>query len=341
MADLLQVNRPELKPIEFLRQSDFDTTSDQRLNEALRAAEAHRRIRANLHQILQPGVSLFEIINSVEESTRTLLKGERNNGIGFPCGVSLNNCAAHFSLNPGSKDIVLRESDVLKIDFGAHVNGRIMDSAFTVCFDPKYEELLKATKAATERGLAVIGIDMAVSEIGREISEVFRSFEIELDGKVVPIRPVANLNGHSIEQFRIHGGLSIPPVNNGDTARITSGFCAIETFATTGRGHVEERGDCSHFMLSHSVNSNKIYTAKSEEVLGTIKREVGTLPFSPKHIDFYTKDSLTSIKLLSLRKFLDPYPPLYDSDRSVVAQFEHTVYLTESGKTVLTRGDDY
>lgn len=341
MPELLQINKPELKPIEFLRQSDFNTTSDQRLNEALRAAEAHRRIRAKLYQIIQPGVSLFKIIETVEESTRTLLEGERNNGIGFPCGVSLNNCAAHFSLNPGNKDIILQESDLLKIDFGAHVNGRIMDSAFTVCFDPKYEELLKATKAATERGLAVIGIDMAVTEIGREINEVFRSFEIELDRKIIPIRPIANLNGHSIEQFKVHGGISIPPVNNGDMSRIKAGFCAVETFATTGRGHVDEKGDCSHFMLNSSFNNNKIYNARNAEVLEIIKKEIGILPFSPRHIDFYTKDSLTSIKLLSLRKFLDPYPPLYDVDRSMVAQFEHTVYLMENGKTILTRGDDY
>lgn len=340
-VSMLEVNRQAAQPIEYLPQSDFNTTADQVLNEALRAAEAHRRIRYNLHQILQPGVSLLEIIDSVERNTRILLKGERNNGIGFPCGVSLNNCAAHFTLNPGNKDILLKETDILKIDFGAHVNGRIMDSAFTVCFDPKYENLLKATKAATERGLKVIGVDMPVCEVGREINEVFKSYEIELNGNTIPIRPVANLNGHAIEQFRIHGCFSVPPSNNGDTTRVTEGFCAIETFATTGRAVVHEHGECSHFMLASGSTGNKIYNAKNEAVLNVIKKEMGTLPFSPKHVEYYAKDSMTSVKLLSLRKFLDPYPPLYDVDGSMVAQFEHTVYLTENGKTVLTRGDDY
>lgn len=342
MAELIQLNTPEILKIEYLEPAQFNVTADQVYNEGLRAAEAHRRIRYKLHEILKPGVSLFDIINSVEENTRILLNGEKNNGIGFPCGVSLNNCAAHFSLNPNDKDIILKDTDVLKIDFGAHANGRIMDSAFTVCFDPKYEELLKATKAATERGLEVIGIDMPVCEIGREINEVFKSFEIELNGRMVPIKPIANLNGHSIEQFKIHGGLSIPQTNNGDYSRITEGYCAIETFATTGRAYVEDKGICSHYMIGEGANKKTtIYNEKNQKILDIIKKEVATLPFSPKHISYYIDNPLTGIKLLSLEKIIDPYPPLYDSDKSMVAQFEHTVYLTENGKTIMTRGDDY
>lgn len=44
-------------------------------------------------------------------------------GIGFPTGVSLNNCAAHYTPNPGD-ETVLNYDDVMKIDFGTHVNGR-------------------------------------------------------------------------------------------------------------------------------------------------------------------------------------------------------------------------
>lgn len=335
------LNQIEAKAVQFLDPKEFNSSSDQVLNDALRGAEAHRIIRSNLQKILKPGCSLLEIAETVEKCTRTLLKGEKNNGIGFPCGMSLNDCAAHFTLNPGDQDIYLKETDLLKIDFGTHSNGRIMDSAFTVCFDPKYLELLKASQEATKRGLEVIGIDSMVCEIGREISEVFKSFEIELDNRLVKIKPVWNLNGHSIEQFKIHGGISIPPVNNGDTSRIKPGFCAIETFASTGKGEIDDRGESSHFMLNKNPANSKIYNQKNEQVLNVIKKEMGTLPFSPRHVEFYMKDCFSSIKLLALRKFIDPYPPLYDIPKSLVAQFEHTVYLTETGKTILTQGDDY
>ena len=44
--------------------------------------------------------------------------------------------AAHWTPNSGDKT-VLQYGDVCKIDFGTHVNGRIIDSAWTVHFDPQ------------------------------------------------------------------------------------------------------------------------------------------------------------------------------------------------------------
>ncbi len=50
---------------------------------------------------------------------------------------------------------VLGEKDVLKVDFGVHVKGRILDSAFTLTFDHTYDKLLEAVKAATDTGVRV------------------------------------------------------------------------------------------------------------------------------------------------------------------------------------------
>ena len=36
--------------------------------------------------------------------------------------------------------------------------------------------------------------------------EVISSYEIELNGKVLPIKPIRNLNGHNIGPYRIHAG---------------------------------------------------------------------------------------------------------------------------------------
>jgi Xaa-Pro aminopeptidase len=63
-------------------------------------------------------------------------------------GCSLNHCAAHYTPNNGDNTI-LQPDDVCKIDFGTHINGRIIDCAWTVAFNPKYDELLKAVREAT------------------------------------------------------------------------------------------------------------------------------------------------------------------------------------------------
>ncbi len=43
----------------------------------------------------------------------------------------------------------------MKVDFGTQINGRIIDTAFTVAFDPKYDKLLQAVKDATNTGVRV------------------------------------------------------------------------------------------------------------------------------------------------------------------------------------------
>lgn len=314
------------------------------LGDARRAAEAHRRSRYCIQRQIRPGMSLDAIVDVIEGCTRVQLAGEKNDGIGFPTGVSLNSCAAHHTTNPGDPEVLLREDDVLKIDFGTHVNGWIMDSAFTVCFDPKYEQLLRASREATEVGIKCLGVDVRVCDIGAEIAEVIRSYELVIGDQTYPIKPIENLNGHSIDQYNIHAGITIPEVRNRDKTRIKPGcLYAVETFATTGRGYVCDGDGCSHYILNRHVKKH-VPCAKTRKVLNTIINTMGTLPFCPRYIDRVVPNSTGSrvcIERLARMCLLDPHPPLVDSSGALVAQFEHTVFLSDIGKEVLTRGDDY
>lgn len=74
--------------------------------------------------------------------------------------------------------LVLQNGDVLKVDFGVHVKGRILDSAFTLTFDPTYETLLEAVKAATNTGIRVRTAfrscdDAAYTALGRKQASTF------------------------------------------------------------------------------------------------------------------------------------------------------------------------
>jgi methionine aminopeptidase len=75
-------------------------------------------------------------------------------GIAFPTGCSLNHVAAHYTPNKGD-NTVLGYDDVMKVDFGTQVNGRIIDCAWTVSFNPKYDQLLAAVRDATNTGIRV------------------------------------------------------------------------------------------------------------------------------------------------------------------------------------------
>merc|ERR1712159_213625 len=80
-------------------------------------------------------------------------------GVGFPTGCSIDYVAAHYTPNPGDTT-VLKEDNVMKVDFGTQIDGRIIDCAWTVAFNPKYDQLLKAVKESTEVGIRTAGIDV-------------------------------------------------------------------------------------------------------------------------------------------------------------------------------------
>ena len=49
------------------------------------------------------------------------------------------------------------------------------------------------------------------------------------------VKPVRNLNGHSIAPYQIHAGKSVPIVKGGEATRMEEGeYFAIETFGSTG-----------------------------------------------------------------------------------------------------------
>lgn len=142
------------------------------LNNYRKAAEVHRQVRRWTQDHVRPGQTLTDIAIGIEDGVRALLDnaglgpGEGlSSGMGFPTGLSLNNCVAHYTPNPGQKDVVLSSTDVMKVDFGVHINGWIVDSAFTMSFDPVYDNLLAAVKDATDTGIKVLETAVAPTHI--------------------------------------------------------------------------------------------------------------------------------------------------------------------------------
>lgn len=176
---------------------------DTEYNDLRQAAECHRQVRRYAQSFIRPGISYMEIVTRIEDAVRKLIKANKiEAGLAFPCGCSINNCAAHFAPNMGDTKI-LDKNDVVKIDFGVHVKGFLIDSAFTVAFNPIYDPLLEASKEATMTGVKEAGIDARFDEIGERIQETMESHEVEIKGKTYKVRCVQNLNGHLVSRYRV------------------------------------------------------------------------------------------------------------------------------------------
>ncbi|KAL1383328.1 methionine aminopeptidase 2-like protein [Phyllosticta capitalensis] len=350
---------PEGQIEEYRDENLFRTTSEEKrhldrmnqdfLNEYRAGSEVHRQVRQWAQKNIKPGMSLTEIAEGIEDGVRALtghqgledgdnLKG----GMGFPTGLSLNHCAAHYTPNAGNK-IVLQHDDVMKVDFGVHINGRIVDSAFTVAFDPKYDPLLAAVKDATNTGIKEAGIDVRMSDIGAAIQEVMESYEVELGGQTHQVRPIRNLNGHNINQYEIHGGKSVPIVKGSDQTKMEEGeIFAIETFGSTGKGYVHDDMETSHYARRVDAPKVALRVNSAKALLSSINKNFGTLPFCRRYLDRLGHDKyLLGLNHLVQNGIVEAYPPLVDVKGSYTAQIEHTILLRPNVKEVVSRGDDY
>ncbi|KAF5856296.1 Methionine aminopeptidase 2 [Aspergillus alliaceus] len=350
---------PEGEIVEYKDENLYRTTNEEKryldrmnndfLQEYRQGAEVHRQVRQYAQKTIRPGQTLTEIAEGIEDSVRALtghqgleegdnLKG----GMGFPCGLSINHCAAHYTPNAGNK-MVLQQGDVMKVDFGAHINGRIVDSAFTVAFDPVYDPLLEAVKDATNTGIREAGIDVRMSDIGAAIQEAMESYEVELNGTMYPVKCIRNLNGHNIDQHVIHGGKSVPIVKGGDQTKMEEGeVFAIETFGSTGKGYVREDMETSHYALAADAPSVPLRLSSAKNLLNVINKNFGTLPFCRRYLDRLGQEKyLLGLNNLVSSGIVQDYPPLCDIKGSYTAQYEHTVVLRPNVKEVISRGDDY
>jgi len=308
-----------------------------------RAAECHRQVRRYAQSYIRPGITMTDLCQRLEKKTHELIAAQGLEcGWGFPTGCSLNWVAAHYTPNYGD-NTVLQYDDVCKLDFGVQVGGRIVDCAFTIAFNPKYDSIIQASKDGTNVGIKNAGIDARFSEIGASIQEAIESYEIELNGKTLPVKPVRNLNGHSIGPYQIHGGKSVPITkNNESTIMEENEFYAIETFASCGKGYVVEDLDCSHYMKIFDAPHVPLRVKSSKALLHAIEQNFGTLAFCRRWLDDVGQTRhLMALKNLVDNDLVQPYPPLCDVKGSYVTQMEHTILLRPTCKEVVSRGDDF
>lgn len=133
------------------------------------------------------------------------------------------------------------------------------------------------------------GIDVRLCDVGETIQEVMESYEVEIDGKtyqgnmrqfitfphaqiqecclffmkavyatLFTVKPVRNLNGHSIGQYRIHSGKTVPIVKGGEATRME--VCAAAyTYDLIQNGISNEPNE-----LGAQENTAVVFTGASE-----------------------------------------------------------------------------
>ncbi|KXB08161.1 methionine aminopeptidase [candidate division MSBL1 archaeon SCGC-AAA385D11] len=281
------------------------------------------KVREDALELVKPEQKLLTIAEKAEDLIR---KGGAEPA--FPCNISLNEIAAHYT-PPANDETKIEKGDLVTVDIGAHLDGYIGDTAATVSVGGKEDQkIVKAVQQVLEKAIEAANPGVNVGEIGGVI---------ESAAKENGFKPIKNLTGHSLDRWKLHAGISIPNVEKESEEELKEGdVIALEPFITYGAGEVEDKPEIYIFRYLSDAN---VSGRMPRQTLRRIKKKYGHLPFAERWL---AKDmskirlKMTLSELITSRS-LHPYYVLKEKKGGKVAQAEHTIIITEDGSEVTTR----
>jgi methionyl aminopeptidase len=300
--------------------SEFDEEATEKFKLSGRIL---REAREEIKSFVREGMPIIEVCEKAEDLIKK--KGARP---AFPCNVSINEVAAHFT-SPPSDTRRVPENSVVKVDIGAHVDGYVTDTAVTVCFNHEHEDLVDAAESALKVAVQSIKPGLSASKLGELIENAIKSRGF---------RPISNLSGHQVGRYIVHTGTSIPNVSQFSLTKIKlGGVYAIEPFATLpdAVGKVEDGNESTIFRF---IKSRSLGNPYAKELLKFIGENFRTLPFAERWLQGVVPNEhhREAFNELLNSKALMYYPVFVEASRRTVAQAEHTVMIVKDGCVVLT-----
>ena len=189
-------------------------------------------------EAVKPGVSTLEIDTIIRKFIEKQGASPSFLGYGgFPASacISVNNVVIH---GIPSKDIILKEGDIVSVDVGAYYKGYHGDNAYTFpCgkISAKAQSLLDATKESLYEGIKQAAALNRIGDIGSAVQRYVeaRSYSV-----------VRNYVGHGVGA-NLHEDPSVPNFGTpGRGVKLLPGMTiAIEPMVNEGTHHVRVMGD--------------------------------------------------------------------------------------------------
>lgn len=293
------------------------------IQDYINAGKIASEVREHARKKYHVGSTLLEICESIEKEIE-----QKGGKCAFPVNTSLNDIAAHYTAEPNDETVV-KENDLLKIDLGVQINGYIADTAVTVCYDPDYDYLVQAAESALKDAISIMHVGTKSSDVGKIIETTVK----QMGGL-----PIANLSGHSLEQYTIHAGKSVPNIwSIGSFSFQSSEAYACEPFVTTmeGLGFVREGRVRNIFSLT---TRKRAKDEESNKLIDFIWSRFNMLPFALRWLipEWDEKTARRLLEKLIQNKIVRSYPILVEAKNQKVAQAEHTFIPQEGGALVTT-----
>ncbi|MFQ6087051.1 MAG: type II methionyl aminopeptidase [Candidatus Bathyarchaeia archaeon] len=289
----------------------------------VRAGKIAAKVRERMRRTVSEGMRIIDVCEKAESLIR-----ESGGKPAFPCNVSINEVAAHYTSPPQDKKVI-PENSIVKVDVGVHVDGYIADTAVTVCFNPLYENLVRAAEEALETAIKMLRPGLSISRFGSAVQK-----SIKMRG----FKPISNLTGHKISRYSLHAGKALPNVFHLSASRVKAGeIYAVEPFVTMPKAASKVRSAKEAYIFRF-IKHKSLKAEYSRRLLNYIEKNFRTLPFSERWLAgcvparYYS----TAFSELLSSKSLMTYPVFIEASGKPVAQAEHTVVIAKDGCHVLT-----
>ncbi|TFG33792.1 type II methionyl aminopeptidase [Candidatus Thorarchaeota archaeon] len=282
-----------------------------------RAGVVAREALALARPMIEPGIKVLDIIDTVENHIRA-----NSSGTSFPCNISLNNIAAHYT-SPLNDETVIAEGDLVTVDCGSHVDGCIADTAFTVALNPDHADLVKAAEDATKVAIRMMRPGAKLNTIGALIEDTIKN---------AGFNPIKQLTGHQLKEYELHAEKQVPCVSGKSEVLVEEGeVYAVETFASTGSGNITDLPNPTIYQLLPIRVPLRFKGSK--EFLGIARREYKEFPFAERWLAERMKHASLKMAIRELRQngALFAHHILAEEKGEFVSQHEHTVIITEKG----------
>jgi len=297
--------------------------SKEALQKHTQAGMVASEVREEMRRHVEEGMPIIDICEKAESLIR-----KKGGEPAFPCNVSVNEIAAHYTSPPKDRRTIPEDS-LVKIDIGVHVDGYIADTATTVCFNPEYINLVRTAEEALEKAVESLRPGLFTAKFGSTVAGMVKARGFKV---------VSNLTGHKIGRYLVHAGKSLPNIFQISTSRVKLGeVYGVEPFVTLSdaAGKVESGAEAHIFQF---LKRKSVKNAYAKQLLNHIQKNFRSLPFTerwlqgcvpPNHYRAAFTELLSSKSLMA-------YPVFVEASGKPVAQAEHTVLIVEDGCLVLT-----
>jgi methionyl aminopeptidase len=288
--------------------------------ESLRkAGKIAQDVKKFIRPKIQIGAKVSDIINITERKIEEL-EGK----CAFPVNLCINNIAAHYTSPLKEDDLTINKGDLVKLDLGVHIDGYIVDTAFSVNLNEskELENIIQATEVALDAAKMMVKPGINTKELGKKIENIVKGFKYN---------PIKELGGHQIDRWTVHGEKQLPELGSqrGDIMEDGDIF-SIEIFASTGEGTVHTLRNAYIYEINPYAGRVPLRRKTSKQILGFINSNYKTLPFAERWLanEFRLGIAFGLQELVQQGK-LQAHYILAEKKGVYVAQSEETIFVNE------------